>query len=314
MKVSVVIPCYNVETFVTACLGSVEQQSHTDLEVICVDDGSTDGTVAAIERYMADSPLNIRLLQQPNQGAPAARNHGVRHCSGQYIQFLDADDTLGPDKIKTQVALVQSHEFPDMVVGSYLRQNLQGELLLKRIYQPEEIENVWLLLMSTDLGNTCANLFKAGMFADGLAWNKNMRSSQEFELMFQILKRKAHLVFDSAISTFINIRDTGSITRSNLDQKWERYVQLRVDIVAYLRQEHPEKVTDELLQNLFGCIRMLYPYRPKKAIAFYKQQLPKGFMPKPSHTTGAFYIQLFRWLGFSTTEKIRQLMSKGKAS
>lgn len=101
MKVSVIIPCYNASAFIGECLESILQQDHADLEVICVDDGSKDDTAAVIRRIAETAPRGkiIRLIQQPNGGATAARNHGLRESSGEYIQFMDADDVLMPRKI-----------------------------------------------------------------------------------------------------------------------------------------------------------------------------------------------------------------------
>ncbi len=89
--ISVIIPVYNAETYLKECLGSVVQQSLQDIEIICIDDGSTDGSVSIIEAYRKAFPY-IKLLRQENQGAGAARNRGIEYASGKYIAFMDADD------------------------------------------------------------------------------------------------------------------------------------------------------------------------------------------------------------------------------
>ena len=89
---SVVIPCFNAERYVRAALDSVFAQTFTDFELIVVDDGSADGTVAAVRECGG----SVRLLQQTNQGAGAARNLGIEEASGEYLAFLDADDLWFP--------------------------------------------------------------------------------------------------------------------------------------------------------------------------------------------------------------------------
>lgn len=91
--ISVVVPVYNAEKYLEKCLDSVLQQGIRDLEIICVDDGSTDGSPELLARFAARDP-RVRVVQQPNASAGAARNHGMRYAAGTYLHFLDADDWL----------------------------------------------------------------------------------------------------------------------------------------------------------------------------------------------------------------------------
>jgi len=93
VKLSVVVPVYNVEAYLQEALESVARQTLRDLEVIMIDDGSTDGS-ALIAKSFASRDPRFRLLQQDNQGQGPARNRGVRHAAGDYLAFFDADDVL----------------------------------------------------------------------------------------------------------------------------------------------------------------------------------------------------------------------------
>lgn len=101
--VSVVIPAYNAGRTIGETLDSVISQSHRAIEIIVVDDGSTDDTVAVVRHRMADSPF-LKLLTQTNQGVSTARNAGIRAAQGAFIAFVDADDLWHRDKIALQVA------------------------------------------------------------------------------------------------------------------------------------------------------------------------------------------------------------------
>jgi glycosyltransferase involved in cell wall biosynthesis len=96
-----VIPCFNARPWIEATLASVEAQTWRPLEIIVVDDGSTDGSGQWLEAQAASGRL--QLLRQSNRGQTAALNAGMRLARGELLQFLDADDVLGPDKIKRQV-------------------------------------------------------------------------------------------------------------------------------------------------------------------------------------------------------------------
>ena len=91
INVSVVIPVYNAEKFLRACLDSATGQTLRETEILCIDDGSTDNSAAVVAQYMEIDP-RIRLIRQENSGSGAARNRGIRAAQGKYIAFLDADD------------------------------------------------------------------------------------------------------------------------------------------------------------------------------------------------------------------------------
>lgn len=104
--VSVIIPVYNAAEHLRACVDSVIAQTWLSVEIIIIDDGSTDGSLSIANSYCSN---NIKVISQPNQGASSARNEGLKVANGEYIQFLDADDLLSPDKIEQQVRLLEKN-------------------------------------------------------------------------------------------------------------------------------------------------------------------------------------------------------------
>lgn len=116
--ISIVVPVYNVEKYLSHCLDSLIGQTYRDLEIICVNDGSTDGSQEILERY-AEKDKRIIVVNKDNQGPSEARNEGVRHCSGEWLMFVDSDDWLEMnccDKI-----LPKDNDI-DLVVFSYIRE------------------------------------------------------------------------------------------------------------------------------------------------------------------------------------------------
>lgn len=100
IQVSIVIPVYNAERYLAECLDSVLNQTLSEIEIICVDDGSTDGSSDILRQY-ADADRRIRCIRQENQGAGAARNLGMTRANGAYLAFLDADDLYYPNALET---------------------------------------------------------------------------------------------------------------------------------------------------------------------------------------------------------------------
>lgn len=114
MKFSVIIPVYNVETYLRECLDSVFNQTFTDWEAICVNDGSTDGSSDILNEYAARE-RRLKVITQPNGGLSAARNAGMREAEGDYILFLDSDDWLEHNALQT---LAENHDGEDMLCFS----------------------------------------------------------------------------------------------------------------------------------------------------------------------------------------------------
>lgn len=124
--VSVVIPVYNGERFLKESLESVFAQTFQDYEIVCVDDGSTDGSLALLQQYGS----RVRVISQANAGQSAARNAGVRQATGAFVAFLDQDDLWYPAKLAQQVAVLNAE--PDVVVVhcNYNRMDGDGRALV----------------------------------------------------------------------------------------------------------------------------------------------------------------------------------------
>lgn len=108
--VSIIIPCYNQAAFLPDTIRSLQAQTLANWECIVVDDGSTDES-AAIVRQFANQDIRIRLLSKSNGGSASARNAGLQQAQGEYIQFLDADDIIQPDKLLEQTEQMKTHHW-----------------------------------------------------------------------------------------------------------------------------------------------------------------------------------------------------------
>lgn len=95
-KISVIVPVYNVEAYLSAALQSLCAQTYDNLEIICINDGSTDGSLEILQDY-AQRDARMQIIDQPNGGVSAARNAGLARCRGAWVSFIDADDRVRPD-------------------------------------------------------------------------------------------------------------------------------------------------------------------------------------------------------------------------
>lgn len=162
--VSVVIPVWNGEKVIETCLNSVTCQSLRDMEIIVVDDGSTDGTERVLRR-LAERDSRIRIIRQPNAGVSAARNAGIAACTGEYIRFVDADDTLPSGSMAHLVERMRETD-SDLVLAAY--NEIVGPARRERcLVKSEEAMGVDDMLPSL---NRYANSFFYGVL-----WNKLFR-------------------------------------------------------------------------------------------------------------------------------------------
>lgn len=118
--VSVVIPVYNGEDFVDRAIRSVLAQEHEEVEAVVVNDGSEDGTADVVEA-MAREDARIRIVHKENEGLAAARNTGIEHARGAYLNFLDADDWLLSHKLRVQLEALEGAAGGDLVYSDYVK-------------------------------------------------------------------------------------------------------------------------------------------------------------------------------------------------
>jgi glycosyltransferase involved in cell wall biosynthesis len=124
--VSVVIPTYNCDRYIVQAIESVLSQTHSNFEIIVVDDGSTDQTQRVLKPYLN----RIRYIHQQNQGVSAARNHGIQESKGEFVAFLDADDFFLPDKLADQVAYFEANPSLGAVSSGWYMVDEQGKEII----------------------------------------------------------------------------------------------------------------------------------------------------------------------------------------
>ena len=147
--VSVVIPVYNAEKYIYKCICSILNQSYFDLEIILVDDGSYD-TSASICHELAQEDTRIKYYYQPNKGVTSARKKGVELALGEYVTFVDADDTIETDFLKILVDKI-TKGFDMVVCGTSLEGEMDGDTFVSAILEGKLPPNIWGRLIKKEL-------------------------------------------------------------------------------------------------------------------------------------------------------------------
>ena len=118
--VSVIIPIYNSEKNIKKCLESIINQTYTNLEIILIDDGSTDNSIEVCQEYKDD---RIKVYKEKNSGPSTARNLGLKQCNGNYIVFVDSDDYIEKNMIEIMLKKIKSDDYDICICGYYLVSN-----------------------------------------------------------------------------------------------------------------------------------------------------------------------------------------------
>lgn len=106
-KLSIIIPAYNAEEFIDSCVSSLLEQTYQDFDVIVVNDGSKDKTLEILTQIKNEKKLSLTILNQENSGQAVARNNALKHVQGEYIMFLDIDDTIEPNMLEDMMEVVE---------------------------------------------------------------------------------------------------------------------------------------------------------------------------------------------------------------
>jgi glycosyltransferase involved in cell wall biosynthesis len=178
--VSIIVPCWNAERFVLAAVLSALSQTYPNVEIIVVDDGSTDASLAALERVRD----RITLISTPNRGACAARNTGLEHSSGEFIKFLDADDFLLPEAIERQVHALGLLGDGEFTVGLMYELDQETGVILPQEGAGGHAFGLAGLLVGTPV-NSCM-LYRRGMVEAIGGW-RELPTRQDFDFFVRMV-------------------------------------------------------------------------------------------------------------------------------
>lgn len=257
--ISVIIPVYRVERYLDACVASVVAQTFRDLEIVLVDDGSPDDCPALCEAWARKDP-RIRVVHRENGGLSAARNSGLAVATGQFVTFLDADDTLEPDTLRQAWEAQQAHN-AEMVIINLVYVDENDQPLGKpdfNIFRDEVLDEdgVWQRYFA--LGEqkvyyaiACSKLIKADLFRE-LRFREGKRYEDQF-LMPHLL-HQCHTIVCLAYPGYRYIQHSGSImaqgsSRNYLDRsefllEWCDYFADKGDMLR------AEGLLNDAIQNL----------------------------------------------------------------
>ncbi len=277
--VSVVIPTYNREKYLQKALSSVLAQTYQCLEIIVIDDGSTDNTGKIVRSFKKD----IRYIYQENQGVSTARNVGIRNSQGDFIAFLDSDDYWFPEKTELQIALFHKHPEYGMVAsrcasirldGSYRETNRRGSSgwVLEQLFRANFIRT-----SSAIIRKECFD--KVGLFDEGL------KECEEYDLWLRIAAQYPIGFINRSLAVYID-NPMGIST----DSLTGRLYRLQVLEKEFLKTKIQSRLYTKRIANTCHYIGRHYLEKGQKTLG--RNYLIKAQRLRPMYLKNALYLML----------------------
>jgi len=260
--VSIIIPAYNAQAWISGTVQSALAQTWPEKEIIIVDDGSTDRTLERANRFQSG---NVKVIGQENRGASSARNTGYRHCQGQLIQWLDADDILAPDKIENQVVSSLEEggrrEIMTSPFGTFYRNISKARFTPTGLWK--DLEPVdWII---TKMGSNCwmypgAWLVPREIVETAGLWDENLSFDDDGEFYSRAVSYSRHVKFVEGAKSYYRIGNVGSLSKSKDYKACESLLlSLGSTIKRLLEMEDSERTRQAGINALNTWFHYFYP-------------------------------------------------------
>lgn len=239
--VSVIVPVYNVEEYLTRCVDSILVQTYGNLEVILVDDGAKDCSGKICDEY-AGKDSRVRVIHKENGGLSSARNAGIDIARGDYLEFVDSDDWIEPDAVESMLSMARTHQVELVVGGRWdvsaktgekkkglcpkKQEVISGEEMVSRIFRWDNCDS-----------SACDKLFSRRLFQE-VRFPEGV-ICEDVPVMYKIVLDAGRVaLLDRPIYNYYH--RSGSITYTGISEKNFHFSRHTAVILPYIRQHYPE--------------------------------------------------------------------------
>lgn len=273
--ISVIVPVYNVKEYLRCCIDSILKQTYDKLELIIVDDGSTDGSGEICEEFK-DRDVRIRIFHKKNGGASSARNLGLKYANGEYIGFVDSDDFIKADMYESMLKHMERNVdivccgtaviYPDRMKrnsSAYCNPSkvtvLEGENAIRE-----------MLLLGKLCFSSCDKLFRRELFEEILY--PEGRTCEDLPVVYGLVKKSRSIINIGEVKYFYRYRDS-SISRCEFSMPRVFYVLYARDILLDVREQFPELRKEAQAMYIRHLCIILVQIRECSNREAYKQEL-----------------------------------------
>lgn len=216
--VSIIVPVYNAEAYIGACIESIQRQTYQNIEILLVDDGSKDSSKAICDRYGSEDS-RIKVFHRSNHGVSSTRNYGIEHASGDYIQFVDADDSLESETVEENLKFAKKTN-ADLVFFSFRYYILDENRIKENAFTQDFVGNAeeffekyFCTLIDRELINPPWNkLIRKELIRNGtIRFNENYSICEDMAFSVELLNASKRVAFNHKMYYHYNLKSTGSL-------------------------------------------------------------------------------------------------------
>jgi glycosyltransferase involved in cell wall biosynthesis len=289
-RMSVVIPSYNRANCIEKAIDSVLEQTVDDIEIILVDDGSTDNTREIVLNKYGDQ---VRYVYQENQGISGARNNGIKNAQGDYIAFLDSDDYWCPSKIERQLSLAEEHPEYGLLASRCDKIQCAGDIKKPNrplLYQSRRGKSGWVLndLFRANFIRTSSVIIRRDCFDKVGLFDEKLKQTEDYDLWLRMAAEYQVGFINESLTVYVDnpkgISGDGLIGRLYGLHALEK---------NYLKQKIPEKLYNLRMAQYYFAVGRHYLQRGdrEKGLAYLKKA--QNMAPLHLKYTGYFIKGLF---------------------
>ena len=277
---TIIIPVYNTKDYLDECVRSVLGQSYTNLEILLVDDGSTDCSGKMCDDFAAEDS-RVRVIHRQNGGLSAARNTGIDAATSDYLIFLDGDDYLTPIAVEQLIATIADNACPIGVCTFAMEESALSPALVDRVFTCSSSEAIREMYTEKTFFTTAGSkIFRKKLF-DNIKFPQGLLY-EDFAVMYRLFDAAKTVAFADAKIYYYRYTPTG-ITKSSFKKKHMDYFTVTDEVTAYIAEYHPERlslVNDRTVRN---------------AISFYRKMSESGYDDKEDLSRVRGYVKKHYW-------------------
>lgn len=255
--VSVIIAAYNREEYLEKAVQSVLEQTFSNLECLIVDDGSTDNT-RALSEYLMSKDQRVRYLYKENGGLSSARNFGIEHARGEWIQLLDADDWLHPDKIRFQLDYIKNYDGDSVVFYCDQERVYEVENRSEIFYEYDCSSKEYVIdKLLTPWALQCNGLLFKNTVAKKAIFDTNLSYLEDCKFELDLLMQGISFIHTPIIGNFYRIHQSNASTysdvadwKSSSKEAYIKYYQTVQNQYEHLRPVCQQKLLDYLKRTI----------------------------------------------------------------
>ncbi|REE27448.1 glycosyl transferase family 2 [Winogradskyella pacifica] len=312
--VSVIIPCYNAMPYLKDTLNSILEQSYKAIEIIVIDDGSSDGSFEYLESL---NMPNLIYAKNIRKGACSARNYGFELSTGEYIQYLDADDVLGPNKINAQLKLAAVHGNESLYSCQWFhfKDSIENAIMKTQYIDKDYSEPYqWLIdsWLGKGMGQTSVWLTHRNIITKTGGWDESLRINQDGEFFSRVMFNVKEIIFSKDAFVYYRMGNASSISQLNkhsnikAESLLKSYILYKNHAVTF---NAIESVKEGLANNFLTYIYRYYNHFPELVKQAENEFTNLGYK-KMWPVGGKRFRQLANIIGFKSALLLKKNYSR----